>query len=1064
MSDVFSSISFGQMFPSAGVPSNMSAAQASSGYAGPAAYSQNYLNNLFANIKASEQDTANRITSSATALAANTPNTFNMSNAGSGMTLAQMYQPWLTPSGGANNITAGGDYNPYSGGSLPPSTSYMSYPTGGNYYPAVSAPLPGTPRLDMSRVFDVPSMDRFATGMFGGSAGDWKPQIDFSRIFNPQTSGGDGGVGRGTLLSGDPFPGGSTVPGAIDWGGLFGGRGGGSSVRADPVPGTPTPGGPGTPITVPQLPARDETRPPSGGPGATPGGTSVFDTGAPPITGVGGGGPLGGGGGVGGLGQGSAMGAPYTAPADPAQGIPQLSPKAVTEPYNPYYGVTSPYSPRSGGQVTNPQALENQPQEFFDNLLGGAPAAGYGGAFTPPGSQPDTTGGAVTPGGGLPAADLSEQARARLAELMTSKEPGPDEVFAGDKPVPTEGQPAVPPIETAPAPTDPYAALPGAIPLPFARPAEAPTERVPLPAARPADADAPRPSAAIFPAARLAPNGQEPELFVVHHTGGGSSPEAIVNSWRTERPGVGTQYIMDRNGVIHDTANEYGYRGTSHAKDLEMPGSGISTSEQGTSNRSIVGMEIMADNEKDVTPAQLQALQEFAQARYPNTPFYGHGEISTNRANDEGSRGVQAILQSRPPAFNFDWTNAPIPGPPNGPAESPATQAYPGADAPRPPADIPATAADVVPLPAARPAAANIAQANSLLDTTVGNLVQKNSPSDVGRVPSSIASQTLREALGNTITGGLIRSGIEPYLPKLGVTSAEFDKAYAQGRASPSRFGGDFGGMGGELPSAGSFTPFEGFRQSPDFENRANEQLGRDQLAELQTQATGYEPGPEVAPTPLGNALGLGDLPVSQAGQALNTAQPLGAGGNIWGDVPLSTPAAAAPTGSDAYNPLISQRSGYADSIRDDPSKSLQLAARLYSEDQNSPVTRQAILEAMLNRLQATGQDPLNLGYYPGNTQQYDAALAKLSSDNDLLNQVYQEMEGPFGGSNTANYATDWASAAKADEERRYTTPTWTSPTNEQFFRKDINNPFTGSGIAAKNQRWFESVTSPFPR
>jgi hypothetical protein len=74
-------------------------------------------------------------------------------------------------------------------------------------------------------------------------------------------------------------------------------------------------------------------------------------------------------------------------------------------------------------------------------------------------------------------------------------------------------------------------------------------------------------------------------------------------------------------------------------------------------------MEIMADNEKDVTPTQLQALKEFAAARYPDTPFYGHGEISSNRLNDEGMRGANLILQSRPPAFQFDWSNAPIPDP-----------------------------------------------------------------------------------------------------------------------------------------------------------------------------------------------------------------------------------------------------------------------------------------------------------------------------------------------------------------------------------------------------------------
>ena len=158
-------------------------------------------------------------------------------------------------------------------------------------------------------------------------------------------------------------------------------------------------------------------------------------------------------------------------------------------------------------------------------------------------------------------------------------------------------------------------------------------------------------------------------------------------------------------------------------------------------------------------------------------------------------------------------------------------------------------------------------------------------------------------------------------------------------------------------------------------------------------------------------------------------------------------------------NRLEAQRAGYAASIRDDPNKALQLAARLYSEDQNNPATRQAILEAMLNAQNASGRDPLDLKYYPKNTAQYRAALAKLSGNNDLLNRIYQEMETPFSGSNTANYATDWASGRTAADERKYTTPTWTSPTNEQFFRKDISNDWTGLPTAARNQKWYQTAS-----
>ena len=280
---------------------------------------------------------------------------------------------------------------------------------------------------------------------------------------------------------------------------------------------------------------------------------------------------------------------------------------------------------------------------------------------------------------------------------------------------------------------------------------------------------------------------------------------------------------MDRNGVIHDTANEFGYTGYYQAKDIGVPGSGVSKG-QGTGNSNIVGMEIIARDEKDVTPAQRDALVRFANERYPNVPFYGHGEISTNKEANEGVPGAQAVLASRPAPFNFDWSNAPIPGPPNERPVSAPTSSY----GPLATQEAPAEA---VPLPMARPAAANIAQANSVLDSRVIDLVRKGSPGDVDRIPSSIANQTLREALGNTMTGGMIRSGLTPYLPQMGVSQAEFDKAYASGgqRAQPLRFGEAGGSMGGELPTAGSFSPYPGFRQSANFEDRSAEPpLGAD--------------------------------------------------------------------------------------------------------------------------------------------------------------------------------------------------------------------------------------------
>lgn len=177
---------------------------------------------------------------------------------------------------------------------------------------------------------------------------------------------------------------------------------------------------------------------------------------------------------------------------------------------------------------------------------------------------------------------------------------------------------------------------------------------------------------------------------------------------------------------------------------------------------------------------------------------------------------------------------------------------------------------------------------------------------------------------------------------------------------------------------------------------------------------------------------------------------------------------ASSGSGSDNIPLLATQRSGYADTIRNDPNRALQLAARLNSEDQNNPNTRVAILEAMLNAYNATGRDPLDPRYYPKNQKQYNDAMTRVSNDNDLLNRINQEMERAFGGSNLSNFATDWASGNLATTMRDYATPTWTSPSNEQFFRKDFSANTgsrydTGAGDAARIQRWYESL-SGLPR
>jgi hypothetical protein len=139
------------------------------------------------------------------------------------------------------------------------------------------------------------------------------------------------------------------------------------------------------------------------------------------------------------------------------------------------------------------------------------------------------------------------------------------------------------------------------------------------------------------PAATNAPSGS-PSAFIVHHTGGRGDPASVVADWRAHRPGVGTQFIMDREGVIHDVAREYGYGGRGHFLHSVVPG---------VSNQTAVGMEIVAKDDADITAKQRENAIKFIQSQYPSTPVYGHSEVSPSDRTNEGVNIARTIREQR---------------------------------------------------------------------------------------------------------------------------------------------------------------------------------------------------------------------------------------------------------------------------------------------------------------------------------------------------------------------------------------------------------------------------------
>jgi hypothetical protein len=59
-------------------------------------------------------------------------------------------------------------------------------------------------------------------------------------------------------------------------------------------------------------------------------------------------------------------------------------------------------------------------------------------------------------------------------------------------------------------------------------------------------------------------------------------------------------------------------------------------------------MEVIAENDRDVTKAQREAAVRFIRENYPNTPVFGHGEVNPgHREPDEGMTIINAIRAER---------------------------------------------------------------------------------------------------------------------------------------------------------------------------------------------------------------------------------------------------------------------------------------------------------------------------------------------------------------------------------------------------------------------------------
>jgi hypothetical protein len=132
-----------------------------------------------------------------------------------------------------------------------------------------------------------------------------------------------------------------------------------------------------------------------------------------------------------------------------------------------------------------------------------------------------------------------------------------------------------------------------------------------------------------------------PQGFIFHHTGG-AEPDAQHVVDVLNRRGLGTHYVMDRAGNIFRTLPN-GAQGR-HIRDGQGPGAGLS-------NQNTEGMEIIARDDRDITPAQIESAKRFAadlRQRYPGIQFFGHGEVNPHKQATEGATVTAAVRGGTP--------------------------------------------------------------------------------------------------------------------------------------------------------------------------------------------------------------------------------------------------------------------------------------------------------------------------------------------------------------------------------------------------------------------------------
>ena len=129
--------------------------------------------------------------------------------------------------------------------------------------------------------------------------------------------------------------------------------------------------------------------------------------------------------------------------------------------------------------------------------------------------------------------------------------------------------------------------------------------------------------------------------FIVHHTGGSGTAEFVIT--KVLNPNKGINWIIDREGKIY-LARPLGKRGN-HILDASR--FNVAPTLKDLSNSNCEGVEVIAYNDADVLPVQVEAGVRLIKALgYTPDQVFKHAEVNPgHRGEDEGEKIKNAFAQ-----------------------------------------------------------------------------------------------------------------------------------------------------------------------------------------------------------------------------------------------------------------------------------------------------------------------------------------------------------------------------------------------------------------------------------